>query len=223
MGMDTGFASYRYQVWSRWPTAGPTELLGTAEGYQRHSDEVLATGVPLDDGMLHFDARLSARFPTIEVRVADVCLLPSHAATIAAIVRALVETAVQGWKAGRAADPLPTAVLRAWSWQASRFGLSGELISPVTGRPAPAAEVVGQLLATIGPALAEYGDLVPVTANVRDILDVGTGAERQRRFRNSAPDSRGRRDLRTVVRRALAEAERDDTSTPPEGRLELLS
>lgn len=223
MGMDTGFASYRYQVWSRWPTAGPTEPFGSAEGYQRDSAELLNTGVPLDDGMLYFDARLSARFPTVEVRVADVCLLPGHAAAVAALIRALVETAIRDWRSGHGPAHLPAAVLRAWSWQASRFGLSGELASPITRRPAPAADVVGELLATVGPVLAEYGDLVPVTANVRDILDVGTGAERQRRFRGSAPDSRGRRDLRTVVRRALREADSDDASTLGDGRLELLS
>lgn len=222
MGMDTGFASYRYHVWSRWPTAGPTAVFGSAEDYQRHCAELLASGVPLDDGMLYFDARLSARFPTIEVRVADVCLLPRHAAALACLIRALVETAVRDGQAGRPPAQLSAALLSAWSWQASRFGLTGELVSPITRRLTPAAEVVGQLLAAVGPVLAEYGELVPVTATVRDILDVGTGAERQRRFRSSASESRGRKDLRTVVRRALLEAERDDTSTPSDD-LGLLS
>ncbi|PFG17934.1 carboxylate-amine ligase [Propionicimonas paludicola] len=219
MGMDTGFASYRYQVWSRWPTAGPSELFGSADGYRRHCAELLDTGVPLDEGMLYFDARLSNAFPTIEVRVADVCLQPTHAAGLAAIIRALVETAVREWQAGRAPAAVSAAVLRTWSWQASRFGLTRSLVSPITRSPAPAAEVVGQLLAAIDPVLAEFGEREPVAELIQELLAGGSGAERQREFRASATDTHNRRDLRTVVRRALLEA----GGEAADGRLELLS
>ena len=31
-GRDSGYSSYRRQVWGRWPSSGPTELSGTPHG-----------------------------------------------------------------------------------------------------------------------------------------------------------------------------------------------
>ena len=73
-GTHTGYASYRSQVWGRWPTAGPTAPFGDAAGYRAVIDGLLRSGTILDEGMVYFDARLSSRYPTVEVRVADVCL-----------------------------------------------------------------------------------------------------------------------------------------------------
>lgn len=177
-GADTGFASYRYQAWSRWPTAGPTELFETAAAYDAYRHALLTTQVPLDAGMLYFDARLCDHQPTVEVRVADVCLKAEHAAVIAALVRALVETAIRH---GRDAPSRVSAtLLRTWMWQASRYGVYAELINPLTGTLAPAREAVAQLLEVVGPVLAEYNEHDTVRTVVADILHAGTGARLQR-------------------------------------------
>jgi len=93
-GRDSGYGSYRSQVWGRWPSAGPTELFGTAKRYREVAEALLATDTVLDEGMLYFDARLSRRHPTLEIRVADVCREPDDAVLIAGLTRALVDTAV---------------------------------------------------------------------------------------------------------------------------------
>jgi carboxylate-amine ligase len=196
-GVDTGFSSYRYQAWMRWPTAGPSEVFGTVEAYDRHVQDLLVSGVPLDDGMIYFDARLSTRFPTVEVRVADVCLDPVHAAVIAALVRALVETAARAWRAGLPPAPVGVAQLRAWSWRAARSGVEAQLVSPVTGTAAAAGEVVAELLELLHPALAETGEEEQVQAVVATMLREGTGARAQREAYAS------RHDLHDVVAAAL--------------------
>ncbi|WP_228985061.1 YbdK family carboxylate-amine ligase, partial [Streptomyces sp. DH12] len=71
-GKDSGYASYRSRVWQRWPSAGPTELFESPERYHRRVADMVATGAILDEGMIYFDARLSERYPTVEVRVSDV-------------------------------------------------------------------------------------------------------------------------------------------------------
>jgi carboxylate-amine ligase len=58
-GTDSGYASFRSQVWQRWPSAGPTEVFADAAAYHRLIDDVLATGTVLDSGMVYADARLS--------------------------------------------------------------------------------------------------------------------------------------------------------------------
>ena len=49
-GQDTGYASYRSQVWRRWPSAGPTDVFPDAAAYHRLVDDVLATDTMLDAG-----------------------------------------------------------------------------------------------------------------------------------------------------------------------------
>ncbi|MFD1859409.1 YbdK family carboxylate-amine ligase [Aeromicrobium camelliae] len=177
-GTDTGYASYRYQAWSRWPTAGPVDLYGSAEAYERHQAAMLATGVPLDAAMLYYDARLSEHQPTLEVRIADVCLNPADAAVIATLTRALVEMAVR--ESHQPAPEVPASLLRLWSWQASHSGVHDRLIDPATGTPVPARDVIARLLDVVRPALVDYGDEEHVEVAIARILEQGTGARIQR-------------------------------------------
>ena len=62
-GHDTGYASYREQVWSRWPSAGPTGPFGSAQAYHTLADAMVGSGVLLDDGISYFHARLSRHHP----------------------------------------------------------------------------------------------------------------------------------------------------------------
>jgi len=130
--------------------------------------------------MLYYDARLSVPWPTIEVRVADVVLDPVQAGVIAAMIRALVETACRQHRDGVPPHPAGVTELRAWSWRASRFGVEEKLVSPSTGRPTPAGHVVAELLDLLRPVLDEYGEDAQVQAVVAEILQGGPGAQRQR-------------------------------------------
>lgn len=179
-GKDTRYHSYRSRVWPRWPSAGPSEVFGSAEGYHRRVADMVASGVILDEGMVYFDARLSRRYPTVEIRVADVCLHARTAVLIALLARGLVETAAREWRAGRAPVDHSVSLLRLASWQAARTGLSGELLHPATMRRLPAKNVVEGLLRHVEGALAESGDLERARAGCAALLDGGTGAQLQR-------------------------------------------
>ena len=124
-GRDSGYASFRSQAWNRFPGAGPTRRFGSAAAYAEFTDTLVASGVLLDHAMVYFDARLSLRYPTVEVRVADVCLRVEDAVLLAGLVRALVESAAREWRRHVPAADVPTDVVRLASWQASRHGLSG--------------------------------------------------------------------------------------------------
>jgi glutamate---cysteine ligase / carboxylate-amine ligase len=47
--------------------------------------QLVDTGTLLDDGMIHFDARLSAHYPTLEVRIADLRLHAYDVVVLAAL------------------------------------------------------------------------------------------------------------------------------------------
>jgi len=179
-GQDTGYASWRTQVWKRWPTAGPTEPFGDADGYRRATQALKVTGAALDDGMLYFDARPSQHYPTLEVRSADVCTDVADTLLHAALARALVTTAAAAWAAGEPVSGVRTDLLRAATWRSSRFGITDRLVDPHSGELRPARTVVDALLAYVGPALSTAGDAARAAEWVSDVFARGTGASRQR-------------------------------------------
>jgi carboxylate-amine ligase len=179
-GADTGYASWRSQVWKLWPSAGPTELFGDVAAYDAFEAQIVAGGATLDVAMLNLEARLSARYPTIEYRVADTCTDPEDTMVVAAIVRALTETAAREWRSGRAPAPWRVDQLRVAAWRAARFGLEGDLLHPETGDAVPAAAALAALVGHVGEALADTGDLELVEHGLERLLVTGGGAARQR-------------------------------------------
>lgn len=177
-GRDTGYASWRVQSWNRLPTAGPASAFGSLTAYDRVRREIVASGAAIDDGMLYFDARLSERYPTIEVRVADVCLGVDDTLLVAGLTRALVMTALE--QRATPAPDVPVELLRAASWLASRYGLSGTLLDPVQRRARPAHEVLAALHQHVQSALHDSGDADLVADGLARLRRCGTGADRQR-------------------------------------------
>lgn len=207
-GADSGYASFRTQAWNRWSSAGPTEVFGSARAYHSLVEDLSATGVVTSPD---FDARLSVRHPTVEVRVADVCMDARDSALIAALVRALVETAAREWEAGQPPDMVPAAILRQGAWRASRFGVHGELLHPVTHRPDTARNVLTALHDHVRDALGETGDAAYAAESLPRILSQGTGATRQR----EAFERSGR--LADVVARATSLTHQEPADYDPLG------
>lgn len=179
-GADSGYESYRSQVMGRWPTSGPTDVHGSGAAYRAHLAQLMGTGVPLDEAMAYYDARPSRHYPTLEIRVADVCLDPRDAVLIAGLCRALVDTAADEWRAGAPSDPASVALLRLASWQAGKHGMAANLLDPLSHRPRPAPAVVDALLEHIAPALRANGDLTRVERSIDRLFTAGTGAAQQR-------------------------------------------
>jgi carboxylate-amine ligase len=197
-GRDSAYASFRYQVWGRWPTSGPTPAFGSAENYRSTIEQMMLTDTALDTGMVYFDARLSEHYPTLEVRVADVCLHASDAVLVAALVRALVETEARNWRAGQPGPNQRVELLRLAAWRASRSGLDGVLLDPATFRPQSAANVANSLLDYVHDALSDAGDADAVAELLAAVLERGNGAAFQRgAYRKT-------RDMRSVVTGAAA-------------------
>jgi len=179
-GSDTGYASYRQRVWSRWPSAGPSELFGDAAGYRAAVDRMLSCGAAIDEQMAYLDVRASQQWPTVELRVLDVCLDVEHAVLLAGLGRALVATAARDWHDGVPPRQVRIEVLRGAAWRAARTGLAADLVEPFSASLVPAREQVDRLLTHVGPALATYGDVEAVRDRLDHLLGHGTGADVQR-------------------------------------------
>jgi carboxylate-amine ligase len=196
-GTDTGYASFRSQAWNRFPSAGPSPRWGSAGCYHREVDRMVSSGVLLDRHMAYFDARLSDRYATVEIRVSDVCLSLDDTVLVAALARALVDTAAAEWAEGTPAPDVSAGLLRLATWRAGRSGLTEQLLDPATLQPRPAAEVIEQLLSHVRPALQRSGDTDEVAHRWQDLRSRGTGADFQRRVMQDSGD------LAEVVRQSV--------------------
>jgi carboxylate-amine ligase len=179
-GADTGHASWRSRLWNLWPTSGPAEAFGTADAYHAHVQRMVACGAALDPGLINMDVRLSARYPTVEFRIADVCTDIDDALVLTALARALVTHFAEQARAGRPPAAWRVDQLRAAAWRAARFGLADALASPASGDLLPAADVVQQLLTLVAGPLEEAGDAELARRGLAALTTRGTGAARQR-------------------------------------------
>ncbi|MFD6876376.1 MULTISPECIES: glutamate--cysteine ligase [unclassified Streptomyces] len=193
-GEDSLYASYRSRVWNRLPSAGPVDVFGSADRYHEEVGAMVGTGVLRDTAMIYFDARLSASYPTVEIRVADVALHAGTPVLLAALSRALVETAARAWRAGDPPARISTSLLRLASWRAGRSGLDGPLLHPETMREAAPEAVVEALHQHVRDALVDVGDDELVRAGIAELLERGNGARVQRSL------LRSRGSLAAVVR-----------------------
>ena len=181
LGEDTGYASYRTELWWRLPLTGPPLLFKDYHEYEELVEALVATKAVDDPTKIYWDVRISERFPTIEFRVADICLTVDEAVMIAGLVRGLVKTCYQEALAQKEIAPVRPELLRASHWRAARYGLDADLIDVVNKRSNPAKELIEALLNKVRPALEEFGDWEEVSTLVEQTLQRGNAATRQRK------------------------------------------
>ena len=179
---DTGYASWRSIVWARWPSAGPPPHFDSVDEYDAMVRMLRSAGAVLDDGQVYWDVRPSAKFPTVEVRVADVPATVGESVLLAALIRGSVMTALDDERRGEPSPPLSPYALKAAYWRSARDGLDGQAIDLLDSHaPVPARKLLQRMVEHIRPALEHVGDYTMVTAELARLDYEGNGAMRQRR------------------------------------------
>ena len=180
LGADTGYSSFRTEIWRRWPMAGTPQVFASRAEYDAVIETLVATGSIEDATKIYWDARPSARYETVEFRVADVCLTADEAVLIAGLTRALARTCYEQASRHEPIMHVRPELLRAAKWRAARYGLGADLIDTGEQRAAPAREMVEKFLTFLRPALEGYGEWDEVSALAHETFERGTGAARQR-------------------------------------------
>jgi glutamate---cysteine ligase / carboxylate-amine ligase len=181
LGEDTGYASYRTQIWGWLPTAGPPGHFSSLAEHEALVKTLVATGGAMEASQVYWDMRLPRTLDTVEIRVCDVCASLDEAVMLAGLSRALARTCHARAERGKPYPEARPEILRAAHWIASRYGLDAGLVDVEAGHLAPAREVIEKLLAFTRPALEEHGDWEEVSTLASDTLERGNGAVRQRR------------------------------------------
>ncbi|MFJ9950783.1 glutamate--cysteine ligase [Kitasatospora sp. NPDC091207] len=185
-GRDTRFASWRTVHFDQWAVSGPPPAFRDIADYRRRTGALLASGAIADEGQVYWQARLSGRYPTVEVRACDVQLTVADAELFAGLTRGLVARAVLDERAGRPRPEPPEELVRAGVWHAARAGLHADLVSPVDGASRPAGAVVEELRSYAAPGLDAAGDTGRVAELWQRFRARGSGADRQRRWYRDA-------------------------------------
>jgi carboxylate-amine ligase len=201
-GRDTAWASRRYPVWSRWPTAAPPAVWPDAAAYDATVRSLIGRGAALDERGVYLFARLSTRYPTVELRVADVCLDVGTAVLLAGLTRALVATALAETRRGTQLAAAPAPWVDAGLTAAARHGLTGPGVDPFTGRAIDARSLRSRLVDHVFAALSARGDAGTIIRLLQRLDDHGTGAERQRALFAGAASPSG--FVEAVARATLA-------------------
>ncbi|WP_164101726.1 carboxylate-amine ligase [Candidatus Laterigemmans baculatus] len=184
---DTGYASYRRELWVQWPMAGPPLPFKDADELRRCVRSLVKAEAIEDATRIYWDVRLPEKLPTIEFRVMDVMTRIEETVACVGLIRALVARCMADVRAGVAPPDVRPELLTVAMWQAARYGMGERLIDPVGCRQVSAVEHIEELLAYVRDPLEAAGDWSEVRKTVQRMIDFGGGAARQRTFHREGP------------------------------------
>lgn len=209
-GLDTGLRSYRLTILDALPRTGFPERFESYSEYQRHVDSLVRAGLLEDATKIWWDLRPSARYPTLETRIFDVCTNLNDAVALAAmtvcILRMLYRLRVknQRW---RIYNPM---LLNENRWRAMRYGTDQSLLDLAKGELVPFAELVDEMVELVAEDADALGCQQEME-HLRRLVVRGTSAHRQSevyaKARKAGADQK--EALREVVRFLIEETTRN--------------
>jgi carboxylate-amine ligase len=177
-GNDTGLKSYRVAVFNEMPRTGLPESFDSYAEYERHLGVLVHAGLIEDGTKLWWDCRPSARFPTLELRIPDICTRLDDGIAIAALYRCLLRMLWRLRISNQRWRRYSHMLINENRWRAQRYGLQGSLFDFGRGELVPYADLLEEILAIIHEDAVALGCLDEVLG-ARRILAEGTSADRQ--------------------------------------------
>lgn len=177
-GQQTGLCSYRQAAYDEWPRSGIPDHFDSEADYAGFVALLARCGALRDGSFLWWAVRPSARFPTLELRIADACTRVEDSLALAAAFRCLVRAHLRNPELGAARTPFSRRIIDENRWRAKRHGTQASFIDEEAGALSPLKDVVARLLHLIGPDASELHCETEV-AHLRTILDRGSSADTQ--------------------------------------------
>jgi len=184
-GEVTGLKSYRLSVFDELPRTGLPAQFDSFGEYQRTVDVLIKAGVIEDATKIWWDLRPSAKFPTLEMRVPDICTLLDDAITIAALFACICRMLYRLRRENKRWRSYTNFLLTENRWRAQRYGVEKGMIDFGRSEIIAFSDLMEELLDLIG----EDADALNMRAeveNVHTILVRGTSADRQVAVYNAA-------------------------------------
>jgi carboxylate-amine ligase len=175
---NTGLKSYRISTFRTMPRTGLPEEFASWSEYQRHVDVLVRAKIIEDSSKIWWDVRPSARFPTLEMRITDVCTRVEDSVTIAALYLSILHMLYRLRRSNQRWRQYAPMLISENIWRAQRYGIEGSLMDFGRGVLVPYADLVEEMIEMITPDAEELGCVAQVE-RARDIVKEGTSADRQ--------------------------------------------
>ena len=184
-GEDTGLMCYRLSVFHNLPRTGMPERFESYAEFERLVRNMVAAGVLEDGTKLWWDVRPSVRFPTLELRIADVCTRLDDAITVAALYQCLIRMLCRLRGVNQRWRIYPQILMEENRWRAQRYGTEGQLIDFGRWAAVPFAELLEDIIELVREDAEALGCRAELE-HAREILARGTSAVTQRHVYNAA-------------------------------------
>ena len=177
-GRDTGLKSYRLTVFDTLPRTGLPERFASWAEYQRHVKIMEHAGLIEDSTRIWWDLRPSAKFPTLETRIMDVCTRLEDTITLAALLVCILRMLYRLGRNNQRWRIYTPMLIQENRWRAMRYSFDEGLVDLAKGEIVPFEELVEDILSLIAEDAQALGCEAEV-GGVRRILTRGTSAHRQ--------------------------------------------
>ncbi|MFQ5973870.1 MAG: carboxylate-amine ligase [Alphaproteobacteria bacterium] len=177
-GIKTGLMSYRISVFDELPRTGLPERFDSFREYCRHLDALTEAGLIEDASKIWWDIRPHARFPTIEMRIADVCTRLDDGITVAAMFLCVLSALLRLRRNNQRWREYSNMLINENRWRAQRYGFSQGLVDFGKGQIVPYPDLLEELIELVRLDAQEHACLAEIE-NARNILARGTSAHRQ--------------------------------------------
>ena len=205
-GQDTGLKCYRLAAYNELPRTGLPERFGSWAEYRHTVNLLVRNGVIEDASKVWWDLRPSERFPTLELRIPDMCTFLDDAVCVAALYVSILRMLYRIRRTNQMWRPYPRFLLSENRWRAQRYGVTGTLFDFGKGELVPFGDLVEELLDLVREDAEALG-CRPEVEHALTIVARGTSADRQvAHFNRLLGDGASREDaLRGVVDSLIAE------------------
>jgi carboxylate-amine ligase len=139
---------------------------------------LVRNGVMEDASKIWWDLRPSARFPTLEMRITDICTRREDAVCVAALYVSILRMLYRIRRANQTWRAYPLFLLSENRWRAQRYGVAGTLFDFGKGELVAFSDLVEELLTMVREDAEALG-CWPEVAHARTIVARGTSADRQ--------------------------------------------
>ncbi len=177
-GRPTGLKAYRPTIFGDLPRSGLPEYFASAEEWHRMLHQLAQTGLCDDPTKIWWDLRPSSKFPTLEMRICDICTRLEDAICIAALWQSILATLYrlragnQTWRRYR------RTLVDENKWLAQRYGIGGRLADYGALTCKPFATLLEEIIELVRVEAERLGCLDEVL-HARQIAVRGTSADRQ--------------------------------------------
>lgn len=177
-GENTGLMSYRLTVFDALPRTGVPERFDSFGEYERLVNRLVGAGVIEDGTKIWWDMRPSARYPTLEMRMTDICTSLEDSLTVAALYQCILAMLYRLRNSNQRWRIYPLICVEENRWRAQRYGVTNTMVDFGLGEQVPYDELLAEIMDMVAPDAEALGCAVEVR-HAREILARGTSAQRQ--------------------------------------------